>query len=246
VMAGAIRRVSIEQGADPRRAALVAFGGAGGLHGTALARRLDMAGVLVPAHAGVFSAFGLLLSPPKIEFSRTVLTSEIDAVEEVIERLAAGATADLRGMGLSVESIATAVDTRYAGQSHELAVPYSAGDGWEALTGRFHLLHRERNGFARPDDPVEAVTVRATATGVPAMKWADLPPISPVGDPRRGSRPVFSGKSWVEAEVVWRPGLAPGAEVTGPAVIEEPEATTFLSIGERAVVHDSGALEVEW
>ncbi|NIP96891.1 MAG: hydantoinase/oxoprolinase family protein, partial [Akkermansiaceae bacterium] len=61
VMAGAVRRVSIEQGADPRQATLVAFGGAGGLHGAALARRLDMAGVLIPAHAGLFSALGLLL-----------------------------------------------------------------------------------------------------------------------------------------------------------------------------------------
>jgi N-methylhydantoinase A len=246
VMAGAIRRVSIEQGADPRRSALVAFGGAGGLHGTALARRLDMAGVLVPAHAGVFSAFGLLLSPPKIEASRTVLASEIGAVEELAAQLAAGTAAELEGSGIDVEAITTAVDARYHGQSHEVTVPYATGDGWEALAERFHRQHHERNGFARPDDPVEVVTVRATATGAPALAFADLPGVEPVGEPGRGTRPVHVGGSWVDADVLWRPGLVPGAEVAGPAVIEEPEATTFISTGERAVVHDSGVLEVEW
>jgi len=246
VMAGAIRRVSIEQGADPRRSALVAFGGAGGLHGTALARRLDMAGVLVPAHAGVFSAFGLLLSPPRIEAARTVLATDVVKVEEVMEQLAAAASAELQRTGIEPETVSTSVDTRYAGQSHELTVPYAAGEGWPLLADRFHQLHRERNGFARTDDPVEAVTVRATASGAPALTWADLPPIAPEGQPDRGSRSVHSNGAWVEAAVYWRPGLAPGAEVVGPAVIEEPDATTFLATGERAVVHDSGTLEVEW
>jgi len=246
IMAGAIRTVSVEQGADPRRAHLVAFGGAGGLHATALARRLDMAGVIVPRHAGVFSALGLLLSPPRLEGARTVMTEDQDHMDDVLVAVAEQATAALESSGVPQVEVLTAVDVRYRGQSHELAVDYQAGEGWDALAGRFHRLHVERNGFARPEDPIEAVTVRATALGSAAIAWPDLPPVAPAGEPARGSRQVMVDGSIEAAAVWWRPALAPGVEVAGPAVIEEPEATTFLGASERARVHESGALVVEW
>ncbi len=246
IMAGAIRRVSIEQGADPRRAALVAFGGAGGLHATALARRLDMAGVLVPNNAGVFSAFGLLLSPPRVDASRTIMTTDAGALDAALRSLAQLTADDLRSSDVEPVTTSSAVDVRYTGQSHELTVDYAPGDGWERLAGRFHQLHAERNGFARPEDPIEAVTIRASALGAPALALADLPPLRPRGEPGRGLRQIVWGRKSVDAVVVWRPALAPGAEVVGPAVIEEPEATTVLGPRERANVHENGALEVEW
>ena len=131
VMAGAIRRVSIEQGSDPRGASLVAFGGAGGLHATALARRLDMAGVIIPAHAGVFSALGLLLSPPRVDEARTVMLDRLsvevlDRATEAVRRKALAGLEDASGMGGTVGSH---VDVRYRGQSHEVAVPNDVGDG---------------------------------------------------------------------------------------------------------------------
>jgi N-methylhydantoinase A len=246
IMAGAIRRVSIEQGADPRRAALVAFGGAGGLHATALARRLDMAGVLIPNHAGVFSAFGLLLSPPRVDAARTVMTTEPDVVDSALRSLTRQSADDLRASDVEPELVSSAVDVRYVGQSHELTVDYEPGEGWDALAGRFHELHAHRNGFARPQDSIEAVTIRASALGAPALTWSDLPPIRPIGDPGCGLRQTLVGGHTFDALVVWRPALVPGAEVVGPAVIEEPQATTFLGPGERATVHETGALEVEW
>ncbi len=246
IMAGAIRRVSIEQGADPREAALVAFGGAGGLHGTALARRLDMAGVLVPVHAGVFSAFGLLLSPPRVELARTVITTDPGKIDSTLESLRQMVAEELQEWGVESVEVASMVDVRYIGQSHELTIEYEPGDGWAVISDRFHRLHAERNGFSRPEDAVEAVTVRATALGTPALTWSELPGIHPEGDPARGTRPIMTGGKLVDARVWWRPALAPGAEVVGPAVIEEPEATTFLAAGERASVHESGVLEVEW
>jgi N-methylhydantoinase A len=246
VMAGALRRVSIEQGADPRRAALVAFGGAGGLHGTALARLLDMAGVLVPLHAGVFSALGLLLSPPRQDWAHTVMTTDGLEVDIMLRTFEQAAEEQLRSDGVEPVEVRHSVDVRYVGQSHELNVDYSPGEGWDVLSGRFHQLHAERNGFAREDDGVEAVTIRVDAIGAPALTLADLPELRPAGEPRRPARPVFVEGATMEAEVWWRPALAPGAEVVGPAVIEEPEATTFLHPGDRAVVHESGALKVEW
>jgi N-methylhydantoinase A len=242
----AIRRVSVEEGADPRRAVLVAFGGAGGLHASALARRLEMAGVLVPPFAGVFSAVGLLLAPPRADAARSVLIAGGDAaaLDDEAVSVAREARAALSTCG---EPEATVIaDVRYLGQSHETSIPYAPGEGWERLEDRFHRAHRQRNGFDRPGDPIEVVTVRAEAVGSPELTWDRLPAPVPVGEPRRPDREVLTGAGVVAASVWWRPALAPGAEMVGPAVIEEPEATTYLGPGERAVVHESGTLEVSW
>ncbi len=246
VMAGAIRTVSIEQGADPRQGYLVAFGGAGGLHATALARRLDMAGVVVPPYAGVFSALGLLLSPPRADAALSVRIEDGAKLDAEVDAVIDAAAERLRSGGSSPASTAAYVDVRYLGQSHETTVPYALGDGWGVLLDRFHLMHEERNGFARPDDPVEVVTVRAESIGRPLLTWSDLPDIAPSGDPERPSRSVLTSEGEATAQVVNRAGLAAGDEIVGPAVIEETEATTYIAPGERAVVHGSGALEVEW
>lgn len=246
IMAGAIRAVSIEQGADPRSGFLVAFGGAGGLHATALARRLDMAGVIVPPFSGVFSALGLLLSPPRADAARSNLLQDGDRLDTEIGAVSSVAEQRLRSGGGTVEATAAFADVRYHGQSHETTVPYSPGDGWDALLDRFHRMHEERNGFARRDDPVEVVTVRAESVGRPLLSWSDLPAVRPVGEVDRPTRPVLTKAGAVTARVVNRAALGAGNEIVGPAIVEETEATTFLAPGERAVVHASGALEVEW
>jgi N-methylhydantoinase A len=249
IMAGAIRRVSLEQGSDPRESTLVAFGGAGGLHATALARSLDMAGVVIPPHSGVFSALGLLLSPPRADVARSVMLAETERerLDAVITELRDTAAARLAATsGVTAESTVALVDTRYRGQAHEISVPCDPGDGWERLAARFHHLHAERNGFARPTDPIEAVTVRAEAIGRPLLRWSDISESAPRGPAQRPRRPVLTPEGEVDAAVWWRPGLAAGAEVIGPAVVEEVDATTYLGAGERAVVLSGGALEVEW
>ncbi|HSM00857.1 MAG TPA: hydantoinase/oxoprolinase family protein [Acidimicrobiia bacterium] len=241
-MERAIRRVSVEEGADPRRSVLVAFGGAGGLHATALARRLDMAGVLIPAHAGVFSAFGMLLAPPRADVARSVLLEPGADLSTPLGDIQQEARRRFPDAG----SIQVVLDVRYRGQSHETSIPYETGEGWSEVATGFHEAHRRRNGFARPDDPIELVTVRAEAVGVPALAWDQVSFAPDGGDADRGSRAVSTGDGDVEATVWWRPSLEPGAEVRGPAVIEEREATTWLGVGERLVVHESGALELSW
>ena len=246
VMAGAIRTVSIEQGADPRRAALVAFGGAGGLHATALARRLEMAGVVVPPYSGVFSALGLLLSPPRTDAAQSILLEPGSDIDGAVGRVIAAVTARLTASGAVDITASGFVDVRYRGQSHETTVPYRPGEGWDVLLERFHRSHLERNGFARERDPVEVVTVRAEGVARPLITWDDLPTVVPTGTSRLPERTVIAAQGPVDAAVFARAGLAPGTEIVGPAVIEETDATTFLDAGERAVVHASGALEVEW
>ena len=249
-MTHAVRAVSVEQGTDPRDAVLMAFGGAGGLHASALARSLEMDGVVVPPYAGVFSAFGLLLSPPRADAAQTVNITGAgrDRLPAAARDLLATAHRQIESdSGQSAQTAALIVDMRYLGQAHETSVPYTEGEPWEALCERFHGLHAQRNGFSRPQDPVEAVTVRAEAAGSPALRWADLPAFEPEpGDPRRGSRPVTDPSGTSDAQVWWRPALAVGAEVVGPAIIAEGESTTYLADGERAVVHETGALRIDW
>ena len=245
-MERAVRRVSVSQGVDPHGSVLVAFGGAGGLHATALARRLDMAGVVVPAHAGVFSALGLLLAPPRADAARSVLLRDGSSLDVHAKRVSAEAAAALEDAGAKATDLAVLVDVRYLGQSHETSVPYRIGAGWDALASAFHEAHLRSSGFARRDDPIEVVTIRAEAIAQPAMQWSELPAHGPAGEAERGTCSILTADGPAEARVMWRPGLAPGDQVVGPAVIEEPEATTFLGVGERARVHETGALEVSW
>jgi N-methylhydantoinase A len=244
-MGRAIRAVSIEEGADPREARLVAFGGAGGLHATQLARTLDMRGVVVPPMAGVFSAFGLLLAPPRNDASHTVHLSEGDDLESAVEAVADVAVEGLVAMAVDLHAVSATADVRYVGQAHETSVGISPKTSWAEVEQRFTDAHITRNGFSRPGDPIELVTVRASAVGTPTLTWDQISfsPGPPVDSSQRSV--VFDGTGH-QALVVQRGSLAPGDVVIGPAIVEESESTTVLAPGDRLTVHSNGALEISW
>ena len=161
-MERALRAVSVERGVDPSSLALVAFGGAGPLHACALAEALGMAAVVVPPRAGVLSAVGLLCAPRQRTLVRSWPTpADHDGLAEALTELGDRAAA-LVGEGAEV---ATSVDCRYAGQSHELTV---------ATVEDFADEHVRRNGYARPGSPVEVVALRASARTPPAVRPEDL------------------------------------------------------------------------
>jgi N-methylhydantoinase A/oxoprolinase/acetone carboxylase beta subunit len=194
-MEEALRVVTVERGVDPRGLALVAFGGAGPLHACALADALGMAAVVVPARAGVLSAVGILGAPLQVDLVRSVpdpldhaharfLSDELwnearqrllaqvgweetAAVSEVISDAGRGEVRSVHQAdpGPIVHLDAT-FDCRYAGQSHELNVRHPR---------RFHREHRLRNGYERPDHPVEVVAVRARAWIDSPVRPSDLP-----------------------------------------------------------------------
>ena len=150
-MEQALRQVSVGRGVDPAGLALVAFGGAGPLHACALAEAMGTTTVIVPAAAGVLSAVGLLIAPRHRELARSWPTgSELDGLEAALATLAAEARAVL---GVEPCTVTTAVDCRYAGQSHDLRV---------ASVAEFAGAHERRNGYRR-DDPVEVTALRAVA-----------------------------------------------------------------------------------
>jgi N-methylhydantoinase A len=231
-MERALREVSVEEGADPRDSALVAFGGAGGLHASRLARRLGIETVLVPPHSGVFSALGLLLATPRADAVRTVMLEDGgEALETAYARVLDEAVGRYRQMfGRPPEQTALRVDLRYAGQSHELDV--DAGVGWDVLRIRFHAAHKERFGFDRVGERIELVNIRATAWGAPPLTWDTLP------DPGKRTTPIGSNDVWR------RETLPEGFTVGGPAVIVEDNSATLLEGGDRLLVLPDGTLQI--
>ena len=238
-MEAALRRVSVEQGNDPRAAVLVAFGGAGGLHACALATALDCRAVVFPRDAGVLSALGALAGGARRERSRSVLVDAADALR--LARAFATLEREVRITFSSRERVRLVIERgcemRYRGQSHELSVPEGAD-----RASRFHAEHRRRFGFAEPGAPVEVVTVEVRA----AL------PADPIPAPERSGRrarvrptanaPVHHDGSRVRAAVWTRAALDPGARLVGPAIVADEGATLWLPPGWSARVHPTGAI----
>ncbi len=236
-MEAALRRVSVEAGHDPRGTALVAFGGAGGLHACALAQALGCASVVFPRHAGVLSALGALAAPPRRERARTVmLPADAEAaLERAFRALEVAVRADFEPADRPRARLRRLVEARYRGQSHELTL--AAGPG---LVARFHREHARRFGFATREAVVEIVTaeVRGEAPA-PALPRAAAP---------RAARTVARMVSvWHEGRAracrVWpRAALATGARVPGPALVAGAGATLWVPPGWSARAHARGAL----
>jgi N-methylhydantoinase A len=230
-MEHALRAVSVEEGADPREAVLVAFGGAGGLHASRLARRLGIGKVLIPPLSGVFSALGLLLAEPRADSARTVMLGDGDGgLDSAIRQVREEATVSYRDM-FAGDPIAVriTVDIRYAGQSHELEVVV---EEVPAIREAFERAHQERFGFTRLGEPVEIVNVRAIASGTAPLTWEQVPGISPQGEP-------------VGRDGIWlRETLPPGHEVQRAGVIVENDSAVLVEAGTSVLVLADGTLEM--
>jgi N-methylhydantoinase A len=240
-MAGALRRISVERGKDPRDYVLVAFGGAGAMHAAALAREMGMDRLLVPREPGLLSAVGTLVAGLRIDRAHTVLG--IDPVNDAaraeeewrsLEREVTGALESAGAPESGCRLVRTA-DLRYRGQSFELTVvaPDEAGD-WESLQERFGAAHRERYGYEREGAGVELVSLRVEGHGPSAMDLDDLLP--PVDDPIEGAPSpadsperlmIWDGRPY-PAPQIRRETLAAGEHLRGPAIIHEFSATTVV------------------
>jgi N-methylhydantoinase A/oxoprolinase/acetone carboxylase beta subunit len=232
-MERAIRVVSVERGHDPRRFALLAFGGAGGMHACEIAQRLDIATVIVPRHAGVLSALGMLVADVTRDYSASVLRGSHELTAPALAKrfapLVAQGTRELQVEGFEKgrQMIERLVDVRYVGQSYEITLPFTAGYRRE-----FDRLHGRLYGYSNEARPTEVVAVRVKATGVTAK------PRLPFAKPRRVSRPApaavrpgrFGGRSVKVSFYKWE-SLEPGARASGPAVVTGGEATIVVPPG---------------
>jgi N-methylhydantoinase A len=252
-MADAIRGITVEQGRDPRDATIVAFGGAGGIFGTLLADELGVDRLIVPLHAGNFSAWGLLGVDLAQTASRTQITVLRDGALAGARPLVGDLLADLdrRPRPEGERTIEIHVDVRYVGQEHTLTVPAPQdGDTLRAgaeleLRDSFVAAYARTFGHTMEEE-VEVVAFRVSAH-TPLPRGVAPKPPQPTGAVARGERPAWSfarGERCAFA-VVDRASLAAGEELQGPAIVNEPTATTYLDAGFVARVHDHGHLIVE-
>jgi N-methylhydantoinase A len=253
-MLGAIRRISVERGHDPRGFALVAFGGAGPLHAAELARALDIPTVVVPAYPGVLSALGLLVCDVRTEFSATRIVqtqtlgrTDVDAAfrpleDQAREWLAREGVVDDR------RRIVRAVDMRYVGQNHELTV--TLPERWPRngvapeIDRRFAALHRQVYGHGEAA-ATEVIAFRALALGRIPRPRLRRPSATSRGARPPTTRPVWlsSGRP-VSCTIVARDTLGIGQRVPGPAVIEQMDTTTLVLPGQVARADATGNLIV--
>jgi N-methylhydantoinase A len=246
-MVNALHLISVQRGYDPRDFVLVAFGGAGPMHANALARDAEMPTLLVPRSPGIFSATGLLTTDVKRDAAVTVMRrlEELDPAEaeQVFAGLERDGREELRAEGLPAERIefVRQVDLRYVGQSYELTIP--AGDG---LVDRFHAEHDRVYGFAAPQERIEVVSLRLTSIG--RIDKPAPPPLErgPLPEPKE-QRPVYFAEAdgFVDCPVHDRYALPAGAELAGPAIVEEFDSATVVHPGFVLRVDDTGNLIIE-
>jgi N-methylhydantoinase A len=256
--ANALREVTVKRGLDVRDFTMATFGGSGSLLLCRLVDVLGLAGVLVPRDPGNLSAFGLLTVDVRNDYVRTAVSRHDDldriAVGKVLDDLQAQAAAalDREGFARDDHRYLRSADLRYAGQAFEVRVPAPDGaveDAFvDAVATAFHDAHEQLYGYAfrgDPRQPVEWVNLRVTGVGpIERPQLADLPAREGgVERARTGVRPVCFD-DWAETPVYWRPDLAPGDVVEGPAVVEEFGSTVPLHPGYTAVVDRFGNLLV--
>ncbi|HTA51212.1 MAG TPA: hydantoinase/oxoprolinase family protein, partial [Candidatus Acidoferrum sp.] len=254
-MEKAIRVVSIERGRDPRHFALVAFGGAGGLHACALAEALSIPQVIIPALPGALSALGILASDVVKDYSRTVLwrvSKKIPAerLRSEFATLEKTAAADFRRESWPDKAhYHRSVDLRYRGQGYELNLPYTKN-----LLRDFEAGHRRRYGYSHPTREVELVTLRFRAIAKsPHLRITKdnvgtgtlaRPGRAKLGGPSPLKAPVhFEGKKQ-ETKICSRENLSPTQKYFGPAIIIEYSATTVIPPGKQFHLDEAANLIV--
>ena len=244
-MARAIRVISVQRGHDPRDYTLVAFGGAGPLHAARMAKELDIGRILVPRNPGILCAMGLLLTDLRADFSTTALrvldAAVLADVVAAFDALAGQAEAWFAAEGILpvAQRIVRTVDMRYAGQNYELPIAVPDGEIGPAtldiLAERFEAAHRQAYGFVAEDDPVQLVTFRMEAAGVvPKASFErhdDCGPDASAAVIARRDVWLPEAGGFVSCAVYDRDLLRAGNRVTGPAVIEQMDATTLVLPG---------------
>jgi N-methylhydantoinase A len=259
-MSYAVKAVSTERGLDAAAFALIAYGGAGPLHASAVAREIGMRRVIVPRAPGHFCAFGMLFSDLRYDLVRTWFTRLADVSFEAIESVYAGLIENgkkaLASSGVEPGRVAVSrsADMRYVGQEHPVTVALPpevfrrrSRDG---LKQRFDQEHLQRYGTCAPEEPAEIVSLRAAVTGT--MKKPPLERIArgahtPLASAERGRRKVYFaelGKA-VPTPTYARGNLRAGNRISGPAVVEEHASTTVVLPGDRLQVDEYGNLLID-
>ena len=258
-MSHAVKAVTTERGLDAGAFQMIVFGGAGPLHGGAIAQELGISRMLVPPSPGHFSAFGMLFSDLRHDYVRSIF----ERLATVPWDKVAGLFREMEALGRQAVSrssypaqhvlVERAADMRYAGQEHAVTVslpdPLFAAADRDGIKRAFDAVHLQRYGTSAPDEPAELVSLRLTVLGeLPKPPWttvergegADRPPAA------RQRRPVYfrQAAGFVDTPVYDRARLRAGDALAGPALIEEHASTTVIAPGDRLEVDRFGNLDI--
>ncbi|MBC9942938.1 hydantoinase/oxoprolinase family protein [Leucobacter sp. cx-328] len=246
-MADAVRLVSIRRGYDPRDFALLAFGGAGALHGADVAHELGIPSVVVPPNPGVTSAMGCLLVDIQHDLAQmfTGLASAADeeSIEQAFVELETEASTRLRHEGVSDENamLQRKISMRYLGQWRSLQVPMGTGPGaLEQAVRTFHEQYEREFAFRQDDAPVEVYQLHLAAVGkIPKPSFRPAEPVVQEPGAPAERRPVYFGTTgWVDTPVYDRDELAAGTQFAGPAIINQLDSTTVVPPFTRAEIDE--------
>ena len=225
-MARGIRKVSVERGIDVRACHLMAFGGAGPLHGADLVHELGMRSAVIPPLPGIASAVGMLDAPVRHDFSAAVTADAHTGsahLTEVFERLNRQAAGEMDTQDFGATHL---VDARYVGQSYELTIPHRTD--WQDQRADFDAAHEERYGFRDPDAELEIITVRLVAViGQPHTPQARLDTTGVTPAPKE-HRSVYIDGARVHTPVHDRAALPVNTTLAGPAILDQFDTTTYI------------------
>jgi N-methylhydantoinase A len=257
-MAHVVRWVTTERGLDAADFTLVAYGGAGPLHASAVGRELGIAKVIIPRAPGHFSAYGMLVADLRRDFVNTWFTQLNDAPFERMEEIfadmeARGRETVTRGQSIERTGATRGADMRYVLQEHavtvDLPVELFASKDRDGIKRRFDAVHQTRYGFSVPNEKAEIVSLRGAVIG--EMRKPAFEPIAKgaaASDAAagRGTRPVyFASTGFVDTPTFARAALKAGNRIEGPALIEEHASTTVLHPGDKLEVDAFGDLIIE-
>jgi N-methylhydantoinase A len=260
-MAGAIRLVSIERGHDPARFVAMPFGGGGALHVGALIREIGLKNALVPRFPGITSALGCVLADPRHDMVQTVnlMLEGLDAaaLERRMQTAAQEASAVIAASGIAVErtDVLYELDMHYLGQTHTVAVPLpvtqhgsSLGVSEGMIRSAFEAAYLASFSRLLPGLAMRIVSLRVAAIGRrPAFDFSVFAPdqSASLDKARSGSRPVWFDGGWRDTGVWSRLDLPVDAKIAGPAILEQPDATTVIEPGLAGRIDRLGNLIVE-
>jgi 5-oxoprolinase (ATP-hydrolysing)/N-methylhydantoinase A len=254
-MAAAARVHLVEKDKDPRRYAMVGFGGAGPAHAAEVARLLGVTEVIVPPASGAASALGFLAAPLSFEQSRShpvILVDPFDgaSVDAVLRDLEAACREHLAEAGVRPDAIATerSADMRLVRQMHEITVPLPDGPisqaSLAAIRAGFEKAYAARHTSLYRQAEIEVISFRVRCSGpVPRLSVVQKSG-GDVGSARKGTRRAYFGAGLVDAAVYDRYALSPGFRIEGPAFVEEREATTVVPPGDTAQIDDIGNIRI--
>lgn len=253
-MARATRVMTIERGYDPRDFVLIAFGGAGPMHASRVAKTVGIKKLIIPVFAGVASALGMLITDPKFHFSRTYI-SKLDGIamtkaKEIYRELQAAGLENLNRCGaVGTFKYFKSCDMRYFGQGHEINVPVLEEDlsenGATMLKVRFNQEYRRNYGYVDEDAEIEVVTFKLTAVCLrPKFELKTGKKGSRHPDPMKGEREIYipEEKKFRSSPVYDREKLYQGFKVRGPAIVEERTSSTVVFLGDNLEVDGLGNL----